>query len=268
MEETSCQKSCAQCTYRAKLNCTGCSQGPSRPPMGQCEVYRCALGRGYEHCGQCRKGSKCTQRNGVKVSPKGVPDFDRNAYLGRWLMVLFLLFIPNNIGSILADYSFRELIPGLYYAGELLSFISLIVYGVILLRMSHMAPGYSTAGICTLLMSGINGFYILVLGVTEVPKLIALVMTVIGLVSMYNEYNGHAAVLYQSNPALAAKWEALWKWTYGMYAAMIVCPIFSTIIPILGVLGVLTTLIGLLVVMIMKLVYLWQSARHFQKCEM
>ena len=53
-----------------------------------------------------------------------------------------------------------------------------------------------------------------------------------------------------------------------MYAATIVCPNFSTIIPILGVLGVLTALIGLLVVMIMKLVYLWQSARHFQKCEM
>lgn len=268
MEEISCQKSCAQCTYRAKLNCTGCGKEPSRPPMGQCEVYRCALGRGYEHCGQCRKGSKCTQRNPVRTGSKVMPDFDRNAYLGRWLMVLFLLFIPNNIGSILSDVSFKERIPGLYYVGELLSFVSLIIYGVILLRMSHMAPGYSTAGICTLIMSGIDGFYIFVLGVTDIPNLIALVIAVIGMVGMYNEYNGHAAVLYQSNQALSAKWVALWKWTYGLYAAMIICPVFSALIPILGVLGVLASLIGLLVVMIMKLVYLWQGARHFQKCEM
>jgi hypothetical protein len=266
MEETSCKKSCAQCTYRAKLNCDGCGKEPSKPAMGMCEVYRCALGRGYEHCGQCGKGGKCPQRNPVKTVGKAMPDADRNAYLGRWLMVLFLLFIPNNIGSLISDDSLKDVMPGLFMTGKLLSFASQIAYGIILLKMSNIAQGYCTAGVCSVIMTCVDGFFTFVVGITEMPFLVSLVVIVIGLVGMYNEYNGHAAVLYQSNKTLAAKWTSLWNWTLGLYALMIFCPMLVFAVSILGLLGTLISLIGVLVVMIMKLVYLWQSAQYYKNC--
>jgi hypothetical protein len=232
--------------------------------MGMCEVYRCALGRGYEHCGQCGKGGKCPQRNPVKTVGKAMPDSDRNAYLGRWLMVLFLLFIPNNIGSLISGDFFRDTMPGLFMTGKLLSFASQIAYGIILLKMSNIAQGYCTAGVCSVVMTCVDGFFTFVVGVTEMPFLISLVVIVIGLVGMYNEYNGHAAVLYQSNKTLAAKWTSLWNWTLGLYALMIFCPMLVFAVSILGLLGTLISLIGVLVVMIMKLVYLWQTASYFE----
>lgn len=266
MEETSCKKSCEQCTYRKKLNCDGCRAEPNRPPMSSCEIHHCALERGYEHCGQCGGGSHCVWRNTTSVGYRYVQEHNRNKLLGKWLMVLFLLFIPNNIGSLISDDSLKDVMPGLFMTGKLLSFASQIAYGIILLKMSNIAQGYCTAGVCSVIMNCVDGFFTFVVGVTEMPFLVSLVVIVIGLVGMYNEYNGHAAVLYQSNKTLAAKWEALWKWTYGLYAAVIVCPIFSAIIPILGLLGMLASLIGVLVVMIMKLVYLWQSAQYYKNC--
>ncbi len=264
MEEISCKRSCAQCTYRAKLNCTGCRAEPNRPPMGLCEVYRCAKGRGYEHCGQCGGASDCTWRNTTNIGYQAVLQANQNAFLGKWLMVLFLLFIPNTIGSFLSGDSIKEAAPGLFYIGELLSFASQIIYGVVLLNISRMAQGYSTAGVCTLITTCIDGFIIFVVGATELPLLVSLIIAVIGLVGMYNEYMGHATVLYQSNKVLSAKWTSLWNWTMGLNVAVIVCPVLAFVIPLLGVLGLLASVIGLLVVMIVKLVYLWESASYFR----
>lgn len=266
MEQTYCSKHCENCAQKDALNCPGCKAGPGRPVMGQCEIARCAQEKGYENCEKCGYMSNCFRRTS-RINTPAVLRGNRSAFLGKWMMVLFLLFIPNTIGGWLSDEPFVTMVPGLFYVGTVINIVCRIAYGAVLLKMSSQTQYYSTAGFCTIGSICVIGLIDILFGTAEPPlwaMLISLVGAVIGLVGMYNEYMGHSTVLYGINGELSGKWYSLWTWTIGLYLALIGCMVLAVLIPLLGILGMLGSAIGMVVVNILRLVYLWKSAKYFK----
>jgi hypothetical protein len=88
---------------------------------------------------------------------------------------------------------------------------------------------------------------------------------IIALVGEYNEYMGHSAVLTGVDNELSEKWEVLWKWYIGLFLGMFGCILLMLIIPILGAIALIGAAIGLVVVGILKLVYLYRTAKLFRE---
>ena len=67
------------------------------------------------------------------------------------------------------------------------------------------------------------------------------------------------------DPELAGKWRLLWKWWIGLLLGLFGCIFLALISAILGLLAILADAIGLLVVGIVKLVYLYRTAKRFRE---
>jgi hypothetical protein len=48
-----CGTYCGACDWKEKTNCPGCKASQSRPFWGECAIAKCAMDKGYEHCGYC-----------------------------------------------------------------------------------------------------------------------------------------------------------------------------------------------------------------------
>ena len=88
---------------------------------------------------------------------------------------------------------------------------------------------------------------------------------VLELCAAYQEFYAHAEVLEELDPELAGKWRLLWKWWIGLLLGLFGCIFLALISAILGLLAMLADAIGLLVVGIVKLVYLYWTAKRFRE---
>ncbi|SHI24700.1 hypothetical protein SAMN02745229_02379 [Butyrivibrio fibrisolvens DSM 3071] len=84
--------------------------------------------------------------SGKRLSPRGAH------FLSNWIMILFLLFIPTTIASILSNGKIVTS-QGLLFAGYVISTICSIAYGLILLKISSKDDRYNVAGYCSLVVS-------------------------------------------------------------------------------------------------------------------
>ena len=75
----------------------------------------------------------------------------------------------------------------------------------------------------------------------------------------------HSAVLSGGDNELSEKWEVLWKLYSGLFLGMLGCIIVMLILPILGAIAILGCAIGTVVVSILKLVYLYRTAKIFRE---
>lgn len=48
-----CGTYCGECEWREKTNCKGCKASQSNMFWGSCQVAKCCIEKGYEHCGFC-----------------------------------------------------------------------------------------------------------------------------------------------------------------------------------------------------------------------
>ena len=48
-----CGLMCTTCEYVESNNCKGCIATKGNPFYGECKIAKCAIKKGYEHCGQC-----------------------------------------------------------------------------------------------------------------------------------------------------------------------------------------------------------------------
>lgn len=48
-----CGAYCGTCEWKEKTNCEGCQSCQSHVFWGTCEVAKCAISKGYTHCGEC-----------------------------------------------------------------------------------------------------------------------------------------------------------------------------------------------------------------------
>lgn len=280
MAETYCGKSCIECTHKAALNCPGCKTGPGRQFGGDCELAKCLRDKGHESCDTCSYKGNC----GTLRSRDHLPDYRRRKIeaeemrraaiakrapvLGKWLWIIFWLIIPSTIGSLMSNETTAKILPGLFMPGQVINAICSLTYGAILLKLGSEEDRYRTAGICALIAGGVSAVVAIITGSAEEAiwtLLFTLPAAVVAMVGEYNEYMGHSAVLSGVDNELSEKWEVLWKWYIGLFLGMFGSLLVMLIIPILGAIAILGCAIGTIVVSILKLVYLYRTAKIFRE---
>ncbi len=189
------------------------------------------------------------------------------ALLGKWLWILFWLFIPGIIAGLMTNDNIVKYFPSLSLPGEILNALYLAAYGVILLKLLSQDDRYKIAGACKLL-----GFIWCVIAVIvtfgKQPDIVlwfSVIVAVIELVGEYYEYMAHAAVLRGFDNELSEKWIMLWKWYIGLFLAMIGSILFILVIPVIGLIATIVALIGAVAVSVLKLVYLYRTAYLFRE---
>ena len=290
MADTYCGKNCTECPLMEAESCPGCKTGPGSQYGGACELARCCRLKGHETCETCgykvtcrhlqdrerqpeirRQKAEAEQRERERKREEEEKRRQRAAWraqvLGKWLWVLFWLVVPSTITSVMGMDRFRESAPGVYLLGQILNAVCSITYGAVLLKASPEEDRYHTAGIC-MLVSAAAGILLAILsgGEEAAPGLlvIALPASIVALVGEYYEYIGHSAVLESVDRELSAKWLVLWKWNIGCMIGTIGSVLFMVIAPMLGLIISLGCLIGVVVVHIVKLVYLYSTAKTFR----
>ena len=186
--------------------------------------------------------------------------------LGKWLWILFWIVVPSSVSGLMTNDNVVGLFPGLYLPGTVLNAFCLAAYCFVLWKISPESGRYRTASICCAISAGIGLLIALVFG-SEVPGwtlVITVPAGVVALVGEYSEYMGHAEVLYDVEPEFSERWEKLWRWVIGMFLGMLASALLILIIPVLGLLAFIVSGIGTVVVSVLKLVYLYQSAKVFR----
>lgn len=278
MAETYCGKSCGSCVHKEKLNCPGCKTGPGARIVGDCSLAKCCVSKGHTACESCNIKPRCGMFHGREQAPvhrakametevKRLEEIrTRTEGLSKIYFLLFWLFVPGNIGSLLTQDFLADSVPVLGTVGMIICLLSSLAYGVILLSQYKRERGYLIAGALTAaaavlhFVSDINapadGSY-------NFATVIGLAAGIVQLVALKKEYTAHAEVLTGVDE-IADKWLVLWRWTIGVYCAVLGSIIVAIIAPLLGMLVALAGGIGMIVVDIVRLVYLYRSA---QACE-
>ena len=280
MAETYCGKSCMDCSQKVALNCPGCRTGPGRYIGGDCDLAKCVRGKGHETCETCGFRVNCgTLRSRDYMANYRLRRIEaeearkaaiarRAVVLGKWLWILFWLIIPSTIGSIMSNETTAKILPGLLMPGQIINAICSLTYGVILLKLGSEEDRYRTAGICALIAGASSALSAIINGGSDGATWI-LIFTIpaaiVAIVGEHNEYMAHSAVLSAVDNELSEKWEVLWKWYIGLFLGMFGCLIIMLIIPILGAIGIIGAAIGTVVVSILKLVYLYRTAKIFRE---
>jgi hypothetical protein len=186
--------------------------------------------------------------------------------LSVWIMILFWLFIPNTIASILSN---ERIVTShdLLIVGNIISFIASIAYGLILLKISSKEEKYRTAGYCFLVTSAADAFKLILIAASGASEdvdllafgfIISLVSLVAGLIGTNSEFTGHSNVLQGVDDELSEKWLRLWKWYIGSLIAML-CSII--LVYVIGMLLIICAVVVIFIVSIMKIVYIYQTSK-------
>lgn len=272
-----CGKSCVACDWREQLDCPGCQEGPGRVFGGGCGVAACCREKGHQACGTCTHLTGCPQRAGRDRAPEERirraeaadqrrRELDRRApLLGKWLWVLFWLFIPNEIGTLMSSDRVMAAFPLMGMAGELLLLLCGLAYAVILWRLRKTGERYCTAAVC----QGISAVAAVCLAAVDARDteggltfLVTLPVLTAALLATYQEFNAHAEVLDGVDDTLAEKWRKLWKWHIGLLIGVFACILIAGL---LGAVVMLAGAIGVAVVSVLKLVYLYRTAKLFRE---
>lgn len=278
MSETYCGKNCAECGRREELACPGCKAGPGRSFGGDCELAKCAKGKGHETCDTCIFKGNC----GTLRGRESVPDYriksmeaeaqrkaaiaKRAPVLGKWLWLIFWLIILSIPVTLLTNGSVVGVDTPIAIAGHIMSAAMSIAIGAAFWKMTVEEERYRTAGICVTIAAVINLVLELIPGIGEGIFLLASIpAAIVGLVGEYNEYKAHAAVLTGVDNVLSEKWENLWKWYIGLFGGIFGSLLIMLLIPVLGALAILAATIGVVVVSILKVVYLYRTAKIFRE---
>ena len=276
MAESYCGKSCQECPQMQQHFCNGCKTVPGKKFGGDCKLAACVHEKGHETCDTCAFHTSCGKyRDRYQVPEqrrKMIEDeaarrsliAQRAVVLGKWLWILFWLVVPSTIGSFMDNDFTAESMPVVCGAGKVIQFACNLVYGGILLKLVSEDERYLAAGVCTLIGCFAGGLTAAFENNAVLSLLIAIPVLAVALYGEYSEYMAHAAVLADVDPELSDKWTNLWNWYVGLNIGVLCSP-FLVLIPVLGALILFGMAIGIIVVSVLKLVYLYQTAKAFRE---
>lgn len=186
--------------------------------------------------------------------------------LAKWTNILFWLVIASIIIDWLTSENMNKVLPGVSFAGQILSIAAAVGYAGILLIISSESIYYRNAAVCRFIVAAFSVVLIPVSG--EIDSLQAVILAMISLVidtiGVYYEIEGHGKVLLDIDIVLSDKWHRFWKWYIGTFLGIIAGTVFSVLIPLLGMFLVLASTIGMLVVSVLKIVYIYKMSRAFR----
>ena len=159
--------------------------------------------------------------------------------LAKWINVLFWLVIVVNIASLFTSENVTNAVPPLALAGQIISIAAEAIYGIILIPVT-------------------DGTEFLL----AIP--VVIVTIVVDMLGEYYEFMGHTDVLCDVDTVLSDKWFNLWKWYLGTFLCIIGGTVLAVMIPLIGLLVVLAATVGTLIVNVLKIVYLYKTAKAFR----
>lgn len=280
MADTYCGKICENCTYAEALSCPGCKDGPGRPIHGECKLARCCRDHKLSECVFCNSLANCsTLRQKDQMAQYRLKRLEAEQlhssvlsqqapFLGKWLWLLFWLIIPSLISSIMTNENVFGSVPSVFIPGQILNALCSVATGVIFFKLSAQEARYRAAGICALIVGGVNiltAFTSGSGGLQNWTLLYTIPAAVVGFVGEYNEYMAHSSVLVGLDYVLSEKWCVLWKWYIGLFCGMIGSMFLIVLIPLLGMLVLGASTVGSVVAGIVKLVYRYQTAKIFRE---
>lgn len=280
MEGTYCGKLCEECQHKEMLQCPGCKEGSGKAWNCECELAKCCRDKGHQNCTTCSYSTSCGKLRGRNSEPeqrlrKREDEIEKKkmiegkaVFLGKWLWILFWLIIPSTVAGIMTNENLVAVLPGLNLPGQILQVATLLLYGGVLIKIACEDERYKTAGVCCLISAGVSVLVTILSYGKETPGwtlLFTIPAMIVSLVGEYNEYSAHAEVAGDVSPELFDKWTNLWKWFIGMTLGLLGSIVLMLIIPILGLIVALVTAIGTVVVSILKLVYLYRTAKTFRE---
>lgn len=258
------------------LQCPGCKEGPGKAWNCECELAKCCRDKGHQNCTTCSYSTSCGKLRGRNNEPeqrlrKREDEIEKKkmiegkaVFLGKWLWILFWLIIPSTVAGIMTNENLVAVLPGLNLPGQILQVAALLLYGGVLIKIACEDERYKTAGVCCLISAGVSVLVTILSYGKETPGwtlLFTIPAMIVSLVGEYNEYSAHAEVAGD----VFDKWTNLWKWFIGMTLGLLGSIVLMLIIPILGLIVALVTAIGTVVVSILKLVYLYRTAKTFRE---
>lgn len=191
---------------------------------------------------------------------------ERNGFLGRWLWILFLLFIPGMIAGVMDSEAFSSAAPAFGTAGKVLNFICSAASASVLMILSRESECYRNAAMATALGASAS----LSLLVTQqamgddMTLLMSVVIMIVLLYGTNQEFMGHAEITERQFHTLSLNWEMLWKWTFGSYVMMAGGTLLSIVMPV-AVILVMLSAIAMVAVGIWEIILLYRTARAFRR---
>lgn len=189
-------------------------------------------------------------------------------FLGKRIEWLFWLIIPSLIASIMTHQKVVQFLPALRMPGEVLSLVTVVIYGVILLQMHGENQRYLISGVC-MIVSSVMAFGTEILKFYAAPSWGTVVMiptAVVELCAVYYEYSAHSQIVASFDEKLSKGWRNLWKWYIGVIVALFLEIGLMLLTPLAGLIVMLITSLIAVVVSVMKLVYLYRTAQLLQRC--
>lgn len=273
MTKTYCGKECSECIDKETLGCTGCTDEKKQIQNKDCKIVNCCLKKGHEECNTCGFREKCTilakretmsadriaQREQEKS--RKVNAVRKAPLIAKWMNVLFLLSCSTIILRLIVQYGLNN-----KFAADIFNYAVTGTYSIILLQMASEEDRYRNA--CYYgLAAAVSGIALTFSGLpeNELFYMLALVNAVVGFVSQFYEFMGHSNVVKDASTEMSAKWQNLWKWYIGTLAVLAGSIIGAVILPLIGALAMLGAAIALIIVLILQIIYLYETAEIFRK---
>ena len=190
------------------------------------------------------------------------------ALLHKYLLILFWLFIPSLIGSVLSRFQ------SLLLLGTIISGVTSLAHAFVLFRLRNLDHFYRSAAKLTLCASLLSFIMIAVQWIAifnDLPGLkiltlvITLIVMIISIVETYSEFNAHSNVSSSASNFISTQWDLLWKWYVGLIIAVIAVTILPIFLYSFSVIVLVLAIIGSIVVGIIRLVLLYRTAELFRK---
>ncbi|MDO5153610.1 MAG: hypothetical protein Q4D50_09675 [Eubacteriales bacterium] len=218
-------------------------------------------------CGdhELRNSPECKAGSGGR--PSGARGQNTWPLLGRWLRPLSWVMVPYTVVNIMVVVG-ESFIPILCRQGLFWGVPFAVAYGLLLIKLTAADSRYRVAGICTII-SGVGNIWTAELVVSPDTArwayLFTILTSVVTLLGLHRECYAHAEALTEVDRGLSARWRKLWGWCVGIFAVTPGIIVLFWTVPFLGLLTGVIICIGGIVVSILRLVYLWRTAKRFRK---
>ena len=190
---------------------------------------------------------------------------ERN-FLGKWLWIMFLLFIPEVLASFMTmeEFGFPAFVVA---SGTVIALVSTFVYALALFKMSKIEPIYRSAALAQFLAMAAQ----LSIGITStqadpaVMGLMSLCVMVVSLYGQIQEFQGHVDIMKKANGAVSIEWNTVLKWYIASFFLGIVATILTLVAP--GNIAFIFTFVYIcveFVVQVRKIMLLYKSAKVFR----
>lgn len=276
MSETYCGNNCETCAEKQELKCPGCRMGPGRAYQGDCTISKCCISRNLTSCDSCTTASTCynlrSSDSAASVRLKKQKDeaarqmrmYERSVMMGKYLWVLFWLVIVSTVVGLFLNDNAVAQNPALAVPAVITQLVFSVSYALVLFKMRNVSECYYYAGISGFVTAALT-LVASLLGTSGWGIFLSLIAVIPAFICEYQEYMAHADATQEMDPDMARKWRILWYWNLGCLCATIGGTLLTLIGLYIAALIVPLAAIGALVVCIIKIVFLYSTAKSFRE---